>query len=261
MALINCPGCGKGISDKAFVCPQCGTQLQEKEILAKHCQECGEELTNEETVCHKCGCPVSLEKSSIDLENGIKFSKKKTAVIVVIIIAIIGIIFAVNNYQKQAAEKQISEDYATNLELASYSMLDGAFDAENAGNLIHSVWYNTIFDISDSETDQYTKTNGVSNNDFNDSLQALFSDSSFQATISSIKSNQETTKSLIKELTNPPEEYAEAYSTLKDYYDAYLELTNLVINPTGSLQSFTSDFNSADSEVSKCYEAMKIYIE
>ena len=45
------------------------------------------------------------------------------------------------------------------------------------------------------------------------------------------------------------------------YYDAYLELTNLAISPTGSLQSYTDDFNEADSNVLKYYNAMDVYIE
>ena len=39
------------------------------------------------------------------------------------------------------------------------------------------------------------------------------------------------------------------------------KLTNLVVNPTGSLQSFTESFNDADTEVVKCYNAMDTYLE
>lgn len=35
-------------------------------------------------------------------------------------------------------------------------MLDGAAKAENAGNLIKSVWYNAIYEERDTETDKYT---------------------------------------------------------------------------------------------------------
>ena len=89
----------------------------------------------------------------------------------------------------------------------------------------------------------------------------MFSDEEFQDKIASIKSNQDTVKELMQELTNPPAEYEEAYNTLKDYYDAYLELTNLAISPSGSLQSYTDDFNEADSNVLKYYNAMDVYIE
>lgn len=39
-------------------------------------------------------------------------------------------------------------------------MIDGAAKAENAGNLIKSVWYNAIFEERNSETDKYTVKNG-----------------------------------------------------------------------------------------------------
>lgn len=136
-------------------------------------------------------------------------------------------------------------------------MLTGASTAEEAGTLIHDVWYDTIFDEHNADTSKYTS----GNSDFNDSLSELFSDEEFQDKIASIKSNQATVKELMQELTNPPAEYEEAYNTLKDYYDAYLELTNLAISPTGSLQSYTDDFNEADSNVLKYYNAMDVYIE
>jgi len=66
---------------------------------------------------------------------------------------------------------------------------------------------------------------------------------------------------MMKELTNPPKKYQEAYIILKDFYDAYLELTNLVLNPTGSLQTFTDDFNEADSKVANALKKISIYIE
>ena len=136
-------------------------------------------------------------------------------------------------------------------------MLTGAATAEEAGTLIHDVWYDTIFDKHNADTSKYTS----GNSDFNDSLSELFSDEEFQDKITSIKSNQDTVKDLMQELTNPPAEYEEAYDTLKNYYDAYLELTNLAISPTGSLQSYTDDFNEADSNVLKYYNAMDVYIE
>lgn len=158
---------------------------------------------------------------------------------------------------EEAARVQAVNDYASNLELASFTMLTGASTAEEAGTLIHDVWYDTIFDEHNADTSKYTSANS----DFNDSLSKLFSDEEFQDKIASIKSNQDTVKELMQELTNPPAEYEEAYNTLKDYYDAYLELTNLAISPSGSLQSYTDDFNEADSNVLKYYNAMDVYIE
>lgn len=86
------------------------------------------------------------------------------------------------------------------------------------------------------------------------------SDDDFKKDIESIKDNQDSTDYIMKDLVNPPEEYKEAYEKLQDFYDSYLELTNLVISPTGSLSSYTSNFNEADSATSNAYKAMQRYI-
>lgn len=265
MALIKCPKCGTDVSDKAKQCPNCGETLQTQKVV-KVCEECGYELDDNATICPKCGCPVP------ESEEQKKTRKKKKIIIsiiaiLVVIFAIIAIVCMVNvtNQKKaeeavaaaEAAKVQEANDYVSNLKLASFTMLTGASTAEEAGTLIHDVWYDTIFDKHNADTSKYTS----GNSDFNDSLSELFSDEEFQDKITSIKSNQDTVKDLMQELTNPPAEYEEAYDTLKNYYDAYLELTNLAISPTGSLQSYTDDFNEADSNVLKYYNAMDVYIE
>jgi len=53
MALINCPECGKEISDKAASCPNCGATVKRK-----FCQHCGEAIDNDCVVCPKCGKQV-----------------------------------------------------------------------------------------------------------------------------------------------------------------------------------------------------------
>ena len=265
MALIKCPKCGTDVSDKAKRCPNCGETLQTQKVV-KVCEECGYELDDNATICPKCGCPVP------ESEEQKKTRKKKKIIIsiiaiLVVIFAIIAIVCMVNvtNQKKaeeaaaaaEAAKVQEANDYVSNLKLASFTMLTGASTAEEAGTLIHDVWYDTIFDKHNADTSKYTS----GNSDFNDSLSELFSDEEFQDKITSIKSNQDTVKDLMQELTNPPAEYEEAYDTLKNYYDAYLELTNLAISPTGSSQSYTDDFNEADSNVLKYYNAMDVYIE
>lgn len=265
MALIKCPNCGTDVSDKAKQCPNCGEILQTQKI-AKVCEECGYELDDNVTICPKCGCPVPESEEEKKTRKKKKITISVIAILVVIL-AIIAIVCVINitNQKKaeeaaaavEAARVQAANDYASNLELASFTMLTGASTAEEAGTLIHDVWYDTIFDEHNADTSKYTS----GNSDFNDSLSELFSDEEFQDKISSIKSNQATVNELMQELTNPPAEYEEAYDTLKNYYDAYLELTNLAISPTGSLQSYTDDFNEADSNVLKYYNAMDVYIE
>lgn len=259
MALIKCPNCQKEISDKAFSCPSCGFSLQKEEPQKQKliCTECATEISEGVSVCPNCGCPIKIEEEQTQKVELTKVklgkpSKKKKSIITICVIVVIAIIigaFAISTISKQS--------YSDNLKKASSLMLTGAASAEDAGGLIHDVWYNTIYEERDSSTDKYTKD---AYGDFNDSLSVLFADSTFSSQISGIKSNQDSVAAIMKELANPPREYQEAYTAIMNYYDAYLELTNLAINPTGSLTSFTSDFNTADSAVSKCYNTMQMYV-
>ena len=273
MAMITCPNCGEQVSDKAKKCVHCGEILIPEE--KKYCAECGAELEEGAILCEKCGCPVNAsnetEKEPIVPQQvevtGVKVTKKSKRIIVsvvVVIVAIIASIFGAGQMQKKkAAEeaKKRNEEYAINLELVTYSMLSGASDAETCGNLIKQVWYNAIYEEYDDSTDKYTRPNGYFVSDFNDALQNLYADSSFSSQISGIKDNQDTVNSLMKKLKNPPDEYEDAYEAVTELYDAYLTLTNLATDPSGSLQTFSSNFSDADSETLKCFNAVKMYLE
>lgn len=269
MAMTTCPNCGEQISDKAKKCVHCGTVLVQEE--KKYCPDCGAELEEGMDTCPKCGCPIEniieTEKTPQQVEvSGVKITKKSKKIIMIAIIAVIGaaMIAAIgvqthkkNVAAKAAAEAQKqNEEYGTNLNLAAYSMLSGASDAETCGKLIKKVWYNSI-KKSDSKTD----TDGYFVSDFNDALQNLFSESSFSGQIADINSNKDTVNSLMKKLKNPPEEYKDAYEALAKLYDAYISLTNLATDLTGSLQTFSQNFNDADNETLNSYNTLKMYLE
>lgn len=277
MALISCSNCGKEVSNKAKICPSCGYQLTEEVITEEVpiiCEDCGTEIPSDADACPNCGCPVSekneshdetapqkVEITSVNLPT-VKKSAKKYIIIAIIVAILIGLGIIVGSIIKRNQSEKISADYSENLKSATATMLLGATEAENAGNLIKSVWYNTIYEKRDSKTDEYTHSNGYGfNDDFNDSLNALFSDDDFDSIISSIKNNQESVSELMKSLQNPPERYEEAYEAIKKFYAAYLDLTGLAINPSGSLQTYSSNFNNADTETINFYKAMNIYVE
>lgn len=57
MALINCPECGKEISDKANSCPHCGCPIENGNNSDNYtiCPECGGSNKIGETICQHCG--------------------------------------------------------------------------------------------------------------------------------------------------------------------------------------------------------------
>ena len=67
MALITCPECGKRVSNKAEVCPNCGFPLSgyqtppsEDVRIVYVCPDCKTEMKNACDNCPKCGCPSTL---------------------------------------------------------------------------------------------------------------------------------------------------------------------------------------------------------
>ena len=83
----------------------------------------------------------------------------------------------------------------------------------------------------------------------------------FSNSISEIESNQYEVANLMKQLKKPPKKYEEAYSVLKVYYDNYLKMTKIVTSPTGSLNTFSEDFNTYDNNTVDSYEKMKLYLD
>lgn len=267
MAMVECPRCGAMVSDKAKKCVHCGEVLIPEE--KKYCMECGEELIEGMSECPNCGCPVEeqlnaqLNEKPQKVEvTGVKVTRKIKIIIgIAIAVLILGgvTIFGVTQYQKKKAAKEYAESvktYSDNLELATVTMLKGAGDAEDCGNLIKKVWYNAIYKEKDDETDKYTRPDGYFVSDFNDALGNLFVDSSFSSKIDSIDKNQDTVNSLMKKLKNPPKEYKDAYDALSDFYDAYLALTGCATDPSGSLQTYSSTFNDADTDTLNSYKAI-----
>lgn len=280
MAMIQCPNCGKDVSDKAQKCVHCGYTL--KETPPPVCPECGTELEEGATVCKNCGCPITSAMEpvvAIDIPQKVEVAKvsvipqvsrKKILIFAVAGLVFICAVFGIRAIIHQQAEKEyqnLVQNYGVNLENTVETMLSGAADAESCGNLIIKVWNNSIFEENDSETDKYTVKSRSSTwmgynydfYDFNTALSNLFSDDDFSSKIDEIAENQETVSAMMKELQNPPEEWENAYNDLQDFYDAYLSLTNMAINPTGSLQTFSSGFREADAETVNCYNKMQTY--
>lgn len=249
MGMVYCPNCGEEISDKAISCPYCNFAFSKQNTIK--CDECGMEYESNLSACPKCGCPKPcfIEKTQKSKHKGIIISIISVALIAVFILG-----FSI-------MQKAKGLEYYSNMETVSFTMLDGAAKAETAGNLIKSVWYNAIYEKRDVETDKYTMKNGKFVDDFNDALSNLFADESFMNSISEIKLNQSNVTDLMKKLRNPPTQYEEAYSVLKNFYDNYLQMTTLVISPTGSLQTFSENFNTYDTYTVIAFEKMKLYLD
>lgn len=240
MALIVCPECGKEISDKVKTCPHCGYPLAE---------------SDQDTTA-----PQKVEVTSVNLGPKDPEKKKRVMVggvaVIIAIIAIVVTVFAV----KQHNSTTIREEYVTNLRSIRAQMLSGGAIAEQMCNLTKSVWYNTIYEERDSKTDNYTMSYGKFNEDFNDSLHALYSNSDTTTIVDGLKENRDTVAALMNDLQNPPEEFEACFTTVESMYDAYWGLTGLAISPTGSLKTYSDEFRTYDSDLMKYYEKLDTQI-
>ena len=215
MALINCPECGKEISDKVKSCPHCGYPM-----------EYGDETTSVVTQPAE-STPVNNTERKNKIING-------TIIGAIAVIAVVAIIFAV--YSCIASNSRTT--YIENLRLAQSTMLTSGAEAESLCNLTKSVWYNTIYEKSDPATDKYTKVGFYS--DFNNALQKLFSDEETQDSMASIRIRQDKVSEIMKSLQKPPKDLVPCYETVNKMYECYQGLTSLAISPTGNLKDYLS---------------------
>lgn len=88
MAIINCPECGKEVSDKAKNCVHCGRVLIEDVQPKKFCAECGNEISTDFQECPFCGCPVEPEKT----ENPTVAKKTRKFIKPLIVVAIVAVV-------------------------------------------------------------------------------------------------------------------------------------------------------------------------
>ncbi len=170
---------------------------------------------------------------SFNPANKIKTTK---SLIVGIVLALALAVILIYNNQLTARS---AEDYALNIQAVKMEMISSGADAEKIMNLTYKVWLNAIYRNEDFETDQYTREFGVWVDDFNVALNNLYQDETIKKDIRVIESSRKRVTELMKLLQDPPPEYERSYETLIDLYTAYRSLTELAINPRGSLKTYS----------------------
>lgn len=265
MALIKCKYCEKDISDKATKCPHCGQELIEP--VKRVCKECGFEIVDGDVVCNNCGCPVNVKNiteqsvnPSVVINNIplISFSKKKIGVVILVVLIIGSVVFGVRQYEQQAKDNK----YQTNLSLSATLIKFGGEDAITMISTTREVWHNAIYKENDPLTDKYCCP--ISQYwfiDFNEALAKLYSSSEYITNIAKIQKERELLSTLMNELKEPPEKHKEAYETLKELYTEYMVISNLAIEPTGSLNSYTENCNAKQQNFITLCNKIQIYTE
>jgi len=227
MALINCPECKREASDKVSNCPH-------------------------------CGYPFRKSKNYI-----------KTIIILIISLIIIGgVSIGIYIYRNESIKKnkivkelELKNNYLNNLSIVIEKMNSGIIISQEITAITHDVWYNAIFKKHSWRTDDYTTSSYGFNSDFNISLGNLSRDQNIIAKKSNIKNIQLEVDELMKLLINPPQDLENIYIDLDKIYRVFSSYTEIALNPSGSLSTFTSKINDYDAEYIQCYNKMKIYIK
>lgn len=274
MAMIQCPSCKKQISDKISKCPYCGYTLAPE--VKQICVKCGAELEDDATICPKCGCSVenianTAEKDETTETKTRLINKKNLIVAVVIIVIGIIAIFVGTKIKEQNAIQSYNDSlelYENDLRTVTTTMLRGVTDAEICGNLLINVWRNAINEEEDPATNKYTRipirgTTSYYFTDFNTAIENLYSDPAHTFKIENIISNRETVYVLMAVLKekDPPDEYEKEYDMLLEFYNEYIDLTDMVIAPDGSLQTFSSSFHDTDTKATDCYKTLAVRLD
>lgn len=237
MALIQCPECGREISDKVAACPHCGYPFTEQGAAVPSLETMGE---------------ANINSAAQNSEKGRRRIIGIIGVILVLIFIAAGVML-----KKANDDKKSRNAYIDDLNAIKSAMLTSAIEAEDMCILVHDVWYNTIYEEHSIDTDAYTRDAlGNYHEDFNDSLQMLFDDPEIVDAISSITDSKESVDRLMKRLQNPIDEFSACYETLDELYDSYYGLVDLAVSPSGSLMSYTDSYREYDGDFGKCYEKL-----
>lgn len=260
MALIVCPECNKQISDQAGACPHCGYPLINTAEKPKNQIQ-------------------TTRKRKINVVNAILFPVLilAAAVLVTCVLLLIS-----NNRKKQedyqesiqqesirqeSIEQSEAEEAARIEAYNRYVLVANTFMSEIASGedaayslcrLQGKVWYNAIWEVSNSETDKYTKPNGAFVEDFNDALDAFRDD--YLVEIGYLLTNRDQVEALHKKLMSAPSNLEKLSGKIEDLYVSYRKYTALIVEGGESYNSFSEKFETYAKQFRELYEEVNALI-
>ena len=253
---MQCTKCGNEILDGNLFCGICGTSTGESNPTEEH--------TNDENLMEPLETPANTDVETQPENPPPKKSHLKIIIIIVCCIVFIGGIAGFFIYQSIMKQNK-ADDYAVMLSTTTDTMIVGAAEAESLSSLTYRVWYNTIYEQYNDETDPYTLSwpdkPGISYfNSVNTALSRLFTDQTTIDQINSIKKNQELVMSFMSELSNPSEDFEKCYDEIYNLYSMYQTYTDLAISPSGNFSEFSNSINAKSSDFIAQYKKVKTLI-
>lgn len=169
---------------------------------------------------------------------------KKIIIVIIVILCFLGGVFYSNFLMKR--NQSIGEAKKTEYE-------------EKFLNLVKKIAINTEYAAGFIE--------GISNvwnraiqrgEDFNEAIRVYLE--GFTHKIEYLKKNNETIQNEMRNLKDYPIQYQEAYNTLMDLYTVYSQIYSLALFPSGSLMAFNNKANELNSDFTRVFSKLKIYM-
>lgn len=97
MALINCPECGKQVSDTAPKCPNCGFPIKSalNKVVPSMCPECGMKVDSMLSTCPNCGCLMKKNSAKERFKQIFQKENTRKKVLGIFSIIIVGLLIII----------------------------------------------------------------------------------------------------------------------------------------------------------------------
>lgn len=170
-----------------------------------------------------------------------------------VVALIIGGIYGYQVYKKNKKLEQL-EAYSKKEESLVTDMTSLGASSEEIINEVETTWHDVIFN-------DLHKVNGTYVSDFNDALVQLYAGYEDDGKISDLEDTQKTIEKQIKSMKNHPSEFDDNYDYLLDIYINVKQLSDLAIEPKGSLETYKQealDTDNATSSAMDDYDLKKV---
>ena len=238
MAMINCPECGKEISDSVESCPFCGYPIKNRE--------------------------AELQNNTNGESTKKKPFKKTYLIIAVVAICLIAVLGVKISNKKKLIAKQNSEvqeikeynQYVTYLNDVYSETLSGASTAEDVCVLVLNVWQDAIYHDSSDQTSKYVT--GAS--DFDEALDRVYADDDVQDKLSKVKNYQDYLSDSINKLQSAPPELEKAYDAALEASTTFKALAQMALSPSGSYNTYSADEQDKVNAIISAYNTLESLI-
>lgn len=245
MALINCPECGKEVSDKAPACPNCGYRINPIDFSSLQ-----DPPRPAAPAAPPPAAPAPADVSKLESKRRADWKTIAAAAVLAVALIAIAVLLIVQKRDR---------DYAEALHQARVDMLLDSQEASDVANMIYSIWGNAIYHTNDAATDEYT-LNGTSWRDFNDALSIYFSSLDYEFAVDSISKKLDKSRSAVSDLRNPPKAYSEQYDILKQMFSAYSDLCRCATDPSGTLSEYGDSLVAASHDLLSLYNDLLVIL-